>query len=196
MNISPWILGVAALVPIAGAFAGQAMSTDPVGIHADAISSMPAHSGITAGSGAELEQQRLPDHYAMDTPHGRVEVADLAWRGRYRDRARYGYRSDYSDDLDIEAEMARMDTQWGSHTDSGNAAAFVGAQQQPNLARVEPTSRYAEAPHYAAMRDARTGEDQVRAADAPSPAATAPISIAIDPRPRNIDVGVALALTD
>lgn len=203
MNVSPWILGAAALVPIAGAVAGTKMSTDLIGVHADVTASLPeASSGITAAP--PIARERLPDHYAMETPEGRIEVAELAWYGRFRDQARY-YRSAWEDGYDLDAELDRMEVRWNLEDSTSRAAAALDARQ-PDMVRARPSARYAEAPHYAALEKQRTGEDP-RTTDvgvveiAPEveaePVAERVASLEIEvPGPRVVDVSDELGLQD
>ncbi|KLE34746.1 hypothetical protein [Aurantiacibacter luteus] len=188
MNISPWILAAAVAVPLAGAVAGHAMSTDPIGVRSDVTASLPQTSAIQAGAAGNPTRDRLPDHYAMETPEGRVEVAELALRGRYRDRSRWGQSDPYAGDYDIDAELARMEARWKIEESEANAAAALDARQ-PQLARSEPTVRYAQAPHYAAMSEARTGEPTADVIEVPAPAEPA-----ASPYGRTIDVGAVLAM--
>ncbi|WP_340588889.1 hypothetical protein [Erythrobacter alti] len=86
MKISPWILGAAALVPIAGAVAGASVSTDPIGVTQDVTALLPERPLVS--NKAPMHRESLPNHYALETPEGVVEVADLALRGRHPDRYR------------------------------------------------------------------------------------------------------------
>lgn len=168
MKVSPWILGAAALVPVAGAVAGTQMSVEPIGIGADVTATLPDRVEIAEAGPGRLTRERLPDHYAMDTPEGRVEAADLAWRGRYRDRLEQAYAQ-----ADIDAEWAAMEAQW-------DAASYEAAAQPvyPEATPAEAEVRYVEAPHYAALEKA--------AAQEPTPSAS----------PRVVDVAYELALRD
>ena len=192
MQISPWILGAVIAVPLAGAVAGNAMSTDPIGISADVTETLPSAQFAHASGTRDLTQERLPDHYAMETPEGRVEVADLGLRGRYRDRARYDAHDPYAGDYDIDAEIARMEARWSVEGSMNRSAAALDAQQ-PQLARTAPEPRYAEAPHHANMAEARTGEIADGVIDI---AATSEIEAEPSPYGRTIDVGAALAMRD
>ncbi len=83
MKIPPWILGACALVPVAGAVAGMSVNTTPLA--AETASTIPEGSPIMVADAAPVTRERLPDHYAMETPDGRVEVHELAMRGRDHD---------------------------------------------------------------------------------------------------------------
>lgn len=195
MKITPWILGAAVLVPVTGALIGKNMSTEPIGIHADVTANLPDRPYARAASPVRNTHERLPDHYAVETPEGRIEVSELAWHGRYRDSMRRytGYEH-----YDVDAELARMEARWDVDASTSRAAAALDAQQ-PRV------TRYAQAPHYAEMERARTGE--VAAGSAPTLAvATQPaplpgnmrvVSLNSEPAvtPRRVDVRAELALS-
>jgi hypothetical protein len=84
-------VGACALVSIAGAVSGAAINATPIqqaGIGSEEIR-RPAAAFDAADTGYRTES--LPDHYAMITPQGRVEVAELSTRGLYA-QDRFGYR--------------------------------------------------------------------------------------------------------
>ncbi len=157
MKVSPWFLGAAAVVPIAGAVIGSHMSTDPVGQRADVTETLPVGSTAVYANANPRTSERLPDHYAMETPEGVVEVKELAMRGRYRDR----YRTPDSYDHSYEEEIDTLEARW----DSDRLDARAQRALAPSPAPVARTSHNAvptaqpEAAHYAAMEQARTGED-------------------------------------
>ena len=202
MKVSPWILGAAALVPAAGAYAGSNIGTDPIGLHADVTESIPAQASAYEAAAQKLDQDRLPDHYAMETPEGRVEIADLALRGRYRDRG-YDRQVAHFDDYDLDAELTRMEKRWDVDASTSRAAAALDAQQ-PRIERVRTTPRYAEAPHYTAMQQARVGQNASEIADGvievadtaqpETPTRVAALETRSVPKPRAIDVQAELAL--
>lgn len=91
MRPTPWFVGACALVSIAGAVSGAAINATPIqqaGIGSEEIR-RPAVAFDAVDTGHRTES--LPDHYAMITPQGRVEVAELSTRGLYA-QDRYGYR--------------------------------------------------------------------------------------------------------
>lgn len=195
MKISPWILGAAVLVPVAGAFIGKNMSTEPIGVHADVLATIPERPRIAAAAPLRNTHQRLPDHYALETPEGRIEVAELAWHGRYRDRMRYVQSPAFAS-YDVDADLARMEARWDSDANTIRTAAALDGQQ-PRI------TRYAQAPHYAALENARTGEATAEAA--PTLAVAQPdalpgnmrvVSVSSEPavRARRVDVRAELAL--
>ena len=107
------LLGAAALVAIAGALAGRAIDTSPV-MRDSAGGTLPSAPVVTAADQGLRTARSTPDHYAMVTPDGRVEVAEIALRGKMRQaRARPmppGYGYDPARDLQpySEAELSRL----------------------------------------------------------------------------------------
>lgn len=89
MQATPMFLGACALVSVAGVVSGTAIDTNPIqrgGIGMNEI----VRPSIDLS--AELsDQPALPDHYALSTPEGKVEVAELSTRGLYAQR-RFGWR--------------------------------------------------------------------------------------------------------
>ena len=83
-------LGACALASIAGAVGGTTINTTPMQV-AGIGSSMIPERAIPFDRSSGIQQEALPDHYAMTTPEGRVEVSDLATRGLYAQQ-RYGWR--------------------------------------------------------------------------------------------------------
>lgn len=89
---TPWFVGACALAAIAGMVSGATVNTRPlqragIGMHEIAqpdIAFDPSDDGVS-------EQAAPPDHYALSTPEGRFEVAELSTRGLYAQR-RFGWR--------------------------------------------------------------------------------------------------------
>ena len=199
MKISPWILGAAIAVPFAGAIAGSHIGTEPIGTMEDVSAFLPEQRIGPDAIGQRIAQsERTPDHYAMETPEGRVEVYELAMRGRYADRFRTVSRDSY----DYEADIDRMEARWDVDESTSRAAAVLDAQQP----RIRPDDRYGavEAPHYAAMQFADTGRDRANLQakqpkiDAPAPLDTEqPVTLAavqtVQAKPRTVNVQAELA---
>lgn len=88
----PWFVGACAFAAIAGMVSGATVNTQPlqragIGMHEIArpdIAFDPSGDGLS-------EQVAPPDHYALSTPEGRFEVAELSSRGLYAQR-RFGWR--------------------------------------------------------------------------------------------------------
>lgn len=202
MRISPWILGAALLVPATGALAGaKLIKAEPVGT-AEALAALPQQPFHPSRVERLTSQERLPDHYAMETPEGRVEVGELAWRGRYASRVRY------ADDYDPRRGYASLDARWDrievarsnrammDYNSSVAAAALDAAQ--PSVPQDERITR-AEHRHAAlAAREAAAVASEARAIVATSDSAAQPQLAANDapvanPGSRVIDVQAVLA---
>ena len=86
MQATPLFLGACALASIAGVVSGTTIDTRPIqrgGIGMQEI----ARPAIDFASDEGLsEQVALPDHYAIRTPEGLFEVAELSSRGIYAQR--------------------------------------------------------------------------------------------------------------
>ena len=91
MKATPMFLGACALVSIAGVVSGATINTDPIqrgSVGMDQIN----RPGIDFASDNGLSDQVAPpDHYAINTPQGRFDVAELSNRGIYSQR-RFGWR--------------------------------------------------------------------------------------------------------
>lgn len=90
MQATPLFLGACALASIAGAVGGANISTQPIQ-RASIGSELIQRPTIAFDRTDTGRTVALPDHYAMTTPEGRVEVAELSTRGLYAQR-RYGWR--------------------------------------------------------------------------------------------------------
>lgn len=143
LKVPPWVLGAVALVPLAGALIGNSVNTDPLGVASDVTSTIPDRPLDVAYQRPLESSPRLPDHYAMETPEGVIEVAELAFYGRYRDR-RATYISPPPEPYDYEADLARLEARWnergaGSRLDSRAQAALDA--RQPRM-RHDETGRH------------------------------------------------------
>ncbi|MWV29165.1 hypothetical protein [Aurantiacibacter rhizosphaerae] len=132
------------------------MSTDPIGVNGGLSTILP-HSPVIARTNTSAQTQpRLPDHYAMETPEGVVEVHELALRGRLKDR----YGADVNYDYSYEDDIASMEAKW-DETKLDARAERALAQESPASASA-PTQQAAAlttVPHYSATQQARTGEN-------------------------------------
>jgi hypothetical protein len=92
MKATPLFLTACAVASIGGIVSGATIDTRMIqhaGIGMDQIN-RPAIAFDPADSGLN-DQVALPDHYALNTPAGRFEVAELSNRGLYAQR-RFGWR--------------------------------------------------------------------------------------------------------
>lgn len=92
MNIPPKILGAAALVPVlgfaCGALAATAIDTTPiVGGKEDYLADIPVQHQQTVSVEQAKAMKAKANHYPLETPYGTIEVAELAYHGRMRNRA-------------------------------------------------------------------------------------------------------------
>ena len=130
MKPLPMLLGAVALALTTGAVAGNALSTEPLGANQDVSHILPQRATV-AYPGELKRVEPLPDHYPLETPDGVIEVAELAWHGRYRDR----YRQYTSATLPGDEDLYRYDPPEYRHA-SVNANTSRGAvtldAQQPD----------------------------------------------------------------
>ena len=92
MRATPFFLSACMLAAIGGMVSGATINTRIIQqagigmneINRPAIDFDPSDSGLS-------DQVAPPDHYALGTPSGRVEVAELSTRGLYSQR-RFGWR--------------------------------------------------------------------------------------------------------
>lgn len=88
MTTKPWFLGACAAACIAGAVGGATMPTSPKQDRSDILDEIPQHE-IAMPSAEQARKMIAPrNHYALETPEGRIEVAELSEHGLYRDRHR------------------------------------------------------------------------------------------------------------
>lgn len=91
MQAKSLFLGACALASIAGAISGATTNTRPIQKAGIGSELLPRGEISSDPDGLWPAQPALPDHYAMTTPDGRVEVAELATRGLYAQQ-RFGWR--------------------------------------------------------------------------------------------------------
>ncbi len=157
MKFSPWLIAVALAVPVAGAYAGSKMSADPVGPRHDLAQNLPNRQAIAVADASTRTQPRLPDHYAMETPEGTVEVHELAIRGRYSDRvSQYDH---YQQPVD--EDIAAMEADWDEQRLDERAQHALEPAPESRQQSARDALAEQQAPqiaHYAGMEAARTGE--------------------------------------
>lgn len=184
MKALPLIAGAIALAPVLGAFAGQRIGTDPIRSATDLSTVLPKQSPFPGGNAAPRTTPRLPDHYAMETPEGRVEVHELAMRGRYRDS--YAPLETWRPSVD--ENLALMEARWDGEALDARAARALAPQEQAGSGQQARTVA-----HYDALEQARTGEATVRTSDAQTPLGKVPIAQQQVGNARIIDVQAALS---
>ena len=192
MKLTPWILGAALIVPLAGAYAGSKVGTQPLHSNRDLAEILPDRPFQTADA-APRNVERLPNHYAMETPEGRVEVGELAFRGRYSQHYRDVEPADFAYEADLDAleahyrERSARDYAHASRDPYRSARALDAAQPRipqrerraeparVTVAYADTTAPMARVPHYEAMQQARTGADLQ--AELPQPVGDVPVTV-------------------
>lgn len=174
MKVKPLIVGAFLLAPVIGAFAGQKMSAEPIRPITDVSATLPDRPIFASNDAAPRTRERLPDHYAMETPEGRVEVHELAMRGRYADR----YEPYQTWQPDVDENLAMVETRWDDEELDARAASALEPRstRQPERsvqANSQPAYRPRAVANYSGMEGARTGEEPV-AETAPAVATTQP----------------------
>ena len=184
MKVLPFILGAALIAPVGGAVVGKNIGTDPLGNVADVTESLPQRATIASGDARPRTVARMPNHYAMETPEGVIEVEELALRGRYRER----WERMKAAEASFAAEQAAFDAEM---------AAYDAERSDFALSQAQASSRYDVAPQGDArpakanfdpaneVRVMRNGDRRIAALQARS----TPQPIQADV----IDVGVELA---
>lgn len=147
MKAKPLIAGALVLAPITGGLAGQMISTDPITDATDISATLPQHSPVAVADATPRTTPRLPDHYAMETPEGTVEVHELAMRGRYRDR----YEPYQRWQAETERNLAMLEAEWGN------------AAPQTQQAAPEPAAKPKQAPQQVATVDVGLGVPEPQA---------------------------------
>lgn len=135
------IAGAVSCALLAGAATGNAISTEPLGQTASVSDILPERR--TVEYPARLARTKpARDQYPLVTPDGTIEVSELIWHGRYRDRVRYPAPIPGDDDL-YRYEPIHPDT---VQLETSSAAAALDAQQpepatDPVIASVDRQQR-------------------------------------------------------
>ncbi|MFB0614183.1 hypothetical protein [Aurantiacibacter poecillastricola] len=176
MKIPSWFLGALALTPLAGALVGQQISAEPVRKTTDLAAALPNRPAIALDNASPTTRDRLPDHYALETPEGTIEVHELARRGRNA-----GYYEQYSTYVpDYEEDLGLLEGRWSD--DELDRRAERSLEPQPAAetsttatGEIEATHESPRIAHFDAMQTARTGEAataQVTPVDVTTPQVT------------------------
>jgi hypothetical protein len=91
MKATPLFLGACALVSIAGVVSGATINTHPIQRGSVGMNQINRPGIDFASDNGLSDQVAPPDHYAISTPEGRFDVAELSNRGIYAQR-RFGWR--------------------------------------------------------------------------------------------------------
>lgn len=104
MNRTPLILGAIAVASCLGVAVGATVPTEPLShMRSAAIAEIPRHDSALLDY--EDAAKPTPNHYPLETPEGRIEVAQLSDYGLYRNR-RYNMQYDASAYAEVEYEPA------------------------------------------------------------------------------------------
>ncbi|GGD88740.1 hypothetical protein GCM10011515_05520 [Tsuneonella deserti] len=155
MQATPLFLGACALASIAGVVSGATINTRPIQ-HAGIGMEEIVRPAIQFGAaGSELsEQVSLPDHYAMRTPEGIVEVGELSMRGIYAQR-RFGWRqAQWAPPPEPSLEEPQAEPGWSYAADVVPADPAIVPASQPQPQTPQPQDAFAPSPSSAG--DART----------------------------------------
>ena len=88
MKPTPMILGAMALAIGAGTAVGMSTPTDPLSRYGDTFDNIPRHATQFASVDEQRRMIAPRDQYPLVTPEGTIEVAELVFHGRLRDRVR------------------------------------------------------------------------------------------------------------
>ncbi len=133
MKATPLFLGACALASVAGAIGGATTNTKPIQDAAIGMNMLPDRQIAFNPADSGLPEAAPPDHYAMVTPQGRIEAAELSTRGLYSQR-RFGWDTA---EYDTQPEAAFIDET--APSDWSDSPAHAPAIKAPPLpAPVEP----------------------------------------------------------
>ncbi len=128
MKRTPLILGAIPLTIFAGAAIGTSVTADPIGRTANPLEQIPQHEIETRTADEARAMTATRDQYPLETPDGVIEVGELAYHGRLRDRMRE--QPLYGAETEAEAFGVVEDTELlAAESDAGNA--YAGAPIQP-----------------------------------------------------------------
>src|SRR5687768_2177820 len=91
MKPAPMFTFACVVAAISGAVGGAAIDTTPIQKAGVGAPDFMRETVMFDDSSESMAQPMLPDHYAMDTPTGRIDVAELTANGLYSQR-RFGWR--------------------------------------------------------------------------------------------------------
>ncbi len=193
MRLSPpWMFALAVTV-IGGAVSGASIGTAPV--LKRGLDTPPYQSGHTAPYMArQTDSAALPDHYALETPHGRIEAAELALRGRMHEKtfARTVIEAAPPPaDPFRQAALTERERAYYGYDTVAPAVAVPADRPRPDLTRQDtapPGPGYAQTPALSRAEAPLALAEPAPVAEAPTPPPPANIGKA-----RMIDVSASLA---
>ncbi len=137
MKATPLFLGACALASVAGAVGGATTNTTPIQNAAIGMDMLPERHIAFDSADSGLPQVAPPDHYAMITPQGRIEAAELSTRGLYSQR-RFGWNTAQYDTLPETAFTDETTDETAGSNWSDDVAPAPAINAPPIPAPVEP----------------------------------------------------------
>ena len=141
MQVAPLLLGGAIFAAVAGAVTGTAMQTTPIRNHSSVADIVPRHIASKPSYDLARKSANLPDQYAMITPEGRIEVEELAMRGRYA-----GQRDELFSHIDPLPDDIYLEEREYGDEPGFRPAAISAPQREPVAAPVAPALAINDAP--------------------------------------------------
>lgn len=144
MRISPRLVAATLVIAIGGVTSGALIGQTPMLEKTGIGGNLPELRGSVDVAPRTVE--RAPNQYAIETPEGRFEIAELSSRGVYRNRSRSYYDTVY------EAEMAALDAELDAQWEPDPAFAdgewdrAPRARREPGDTRIELAATHEHAP--------------------------------------------------
>lgn len=166
MKATPVILGACVVGAMGGAVAGLSLDTTPIQPQIpDPLAAIPDHP-IALAKSQRLQQANLPEHYPLETPEGTIEVRDLAYWGRLRNRVHPDYYVDPRFDAQEPQFVHAVHEEYPEERLAPDRYLVAESEPIPAAERHERVV-YIEAPripHYEALERAAAREEQRRKA--------------------------------
>ena len=137
--IGPKLVVTGAVIAIAGAVSGAAIGGTSVKYQKLSHDSLPEAAIQHAKAERGEASEPLPNHYAIETPEGRFEVAELRSRGLYRNERyqRTYYRTDlFEETVGLDAQQPDLAA---ASRNAATEAAAMAERVEPSVATVETT---------------------------------------------------------
>lgn len=158
MEAKAILAGAVTLAILGGTMMGSAIDTTPIQRGDDPLGSLPRHDFALRDFDRSSALRAPQDQYALETPEGRVEIADLSARGLYRNRS-----------YDPQYDVDELETDYAASTD----AQLERADWQPDVnfadAEIERSRLAARAKRVAEAARAAAGETTATGNDARHP---------------------------
>lgn len=135
MKRTPLILGAIPLTIFAGAAIGTSVTADPIGRAGNPLEQIPRHEIETRTADEARAMTATRNQYPLETPEGVIEVRELAYHGRLRDRMRE--QPLYGADTEAEAFGMAEDTQLLAAENEANRTHATAPVQPANFVPLE-----------------------------------------------------------